>query len=432
MNTRAIAAKVLVPVINGETTITEALEAPADTVPATEKKLLFELCLGTLRYFHRLQEISQQLMAKPLRQKDSDVQALIALGLYQLIYLRVPDHAAISETVGAAREFGKEWATKLINGVLRNYLRQQREIATKLQHNDCFQYSHPAWLIDKLQTAWPQQWQDILTTNNQQAPLTLRVNCKKISISAYCRLLEQHNIAHQRLYYSSAGVQLVGNTEVTTLPGYHDGLFSVQDEAAQLSAHLLSLTPRERILDACCAPGGKSGHILEAQPHLGELVSIDSDADRMCRVQQNFERLGHNATLIVADAAVTNSWWDGHKFDGILVDAPCSGTGTIRRHPDIKLLRRVADLAKLVKTQSELITKLWATLKPGGVMVYATCSILPEENEEIVRAFCGRHPDAIHDPIAANWGVARPYGRQLFPQANGHDGFYYARIIKSH
>lgn len=432
MNIRVIAAKILTPVVAGTASVNALLDEHLKDVPAVDQALVRELCLGSLRFYHQLECLGNQLLSKPLRAKDLDIMVLIVLGLYQLKHMRVPDHAAISETVEAARQVNKGWATKLINAVLRNFLRQRTELESGLENNECYRYSHPAWLIDKLKIVWPEHWQAILPANNLKPPLTLRVNINKISIAAYCQLLDHHNIQYQRLGFSDAGLQLLVPSDVPSLPGFDKGLFSVQDEAAQLSTHLLSLAPRQRILDACCAPGGKTSLILEAQPQLTEVVAVDVDEVRMARTRENLNRLDHCATLKVADAGDVDSWWDGHLFDGVLLDAPCSATGVIRRHPDIKLLRRESDLAKLAHLQTRLLRALWPTLKPGGVLVYATCSVLPEENEKIVGAFVAEQPTAIHDPIEANWGISRPFGRQLFPRPDGHDGFYYARIIKAH
>ncbi len=432
MNIRVVAVKILTPVVAGEASVNALLDQHLKKLSAADQATVRELCLGSLRFYHQLESISQQLLSKPLRNKDLDVMVLIVLGLYQIKHMRVPDHAAISETVDAARELNKVWATKLINAVLRNFLRQRSELESKLEDDDRYRYSHPAWLVDKLQTAWPNDWREILQANNLKPPLTLRVNTTKTLVSAYCQSLDHHGFKYRRLRFSDEGLQLETPSDVPSLPGYGKGLFSVQDEAAQLSAHLLSLAPRERILDACCAPGGKTSLILEAQPQLAELVGVDVDEARMSRTRENLERLGHTATLKVVDASDVRSWWDGHPFDGILLDAPCSATGVIRRHPDIKLLRRVSDLVKLAQLQAKLLRALWPTLKPGGVLVYATCSVLPEENEEIIKAFVAEQAGAIHDPIEANWGISRPFGRQLFPQPDGHDGFYYARIIKAH
>lgn len=431
MNIRLIAAKILTPVVAGEASVNGLLDQHLKNVPAGDQALVRELCLGSLRFYHQLECIAKKLLSKPPRAKDLDIMVLIVIGLYQLKHMRIPDHAAISETVEAARQLNKGWATKLINAVLRNFLRQRTELELGLENDECFRHSHPAWLIDKLKTVWPEYWLAILEANNLKPPLTLRVNINKISIAAYCQLLDQHGIKYQRLRFSDAGLQLLVPSDVPSLPGFDKGLFSVQDEAAQLSAHLLSLAPRERILDACCAPGGKTSLILEAQPQLTEVVAVDVDETRMARTRENLNRLGHSATLKVADASAVDSWWDGHPFDGVLLDAPCSATGVIRRHPDIKLLRRRSDLVKLAQLQAGLLRALWPTLKPGGVLVYATCSVLPEENEDIVSAFVAEQITAIHDPIEANWGISRPFGRQLFPRPDGHDGFYYARIIKT-
>ncbi len=432
MNTRAIAASTLAPVLGGKASLSSGFNLQIQQIEPREKAFFQELCFGSLRTFHQLDRLATTLIDKPLRSKDQDVYALIILGLYQLRELRVPDHAAISECVEAAKKIKKPWASKLVNAVLRHYQRRNKELEAQLAEDNSFYWSHPDWLIDEIQRAWPEQWQTILSANNSRPPLTIRINPLKTDRATYRKCLQNAGHEFKETEASHNGIQLLGQAVVSDLPGYENGLFSVQDEGAQLAAHLLSLAPGSRVLDACCAPGGKAAHILEIDPQIGELVCIDIDETRMQRVEENFNRLGLEATLKVGDAAQPQDWWDGRHFDGILLDVPCSASGVIRRHPDIKLLRQSGDLQQLASLQARILRSVWDCLSPGGILVYATCSIFPQENEKVVLDFLNSHDNALHDPIAAKWGEERTVGRQLLPQKDGHDGFYYARLIKKH
>lgn len=431
-NPRLLAARTLARVIAQGDSLATVFDGAINQLPPTERGLFQEFCYGTLRRFHQLDAISQQLLDKPLRRKDSDVQALLLLGLYQLVHMRIPDHAVLSETVSAAKKLKKPWAAGLINGVLRQYQRQADTIASKLEHQAEARFSHPQWFVDRVEQAWP-QWQPLLDANNQQPPLTLRVNTARGSRDEYLQQLAAREITAVACEHSPVGIRLESPVEVTALPGFAQGAVSVQDEAAQLAVPLLDLQPGQRVLDACAAPGGKSCHILENEPNIAELVCIEQDSARMPRIGENLQRLGLSgrARLVEADASDLQRWWDGRPFDRILLDAPCSATGVIRRHPDIKLLRRDSDLVKLAALQRQLLEALWQVLAPGGLLLYATCSVLPEENEQQVSGFIDARPDAHHQPIGAAWGETRPFGTQLFPQTGGHDGFYYARIYKS-
>jgi len=432
-NIRALAAKTLVPVITKGQSLNTLFEPALEQVDARDRGLFQQLCFGTLRHFHQLQAITQTLLDKPLRTKDTDVYMLVLIGLFQIIHLRTPDHAAISESVNASRKLKKTWASKLINGLLRNFLRNRAEIETTLTHDNAYLFSHPQWFFDQLKSSWPDHYAAILNANNLQPPVCLRINTTLNSRDHYVQQLNALSIQAEPLTYAPEGIRLLESIDIRTLPGFEQGHFSVQDEAAQLAATLLDCQANDRVLDACAAPGGKSCHILERQPAISSLTCVDLEANRMKRVEQNLARLRltEKATLKVADVGDTDAWWDSRLFDRILLDAPCSATGVIRRHPDIKLLRRPSDLAKLGGLQLQLLTALWQTLAPGGVLVYATCSVLPIENERIITAFLAQQPDATHLPIAASWGIARPIGRQLFPQVGGHDGFYYARLCKA-
>jgi len=430
MSVRLQATRALTPILKQEGSLASTLPAQLENLPDNEHPLLRELCYGTLRFLPRLQLIAAELMPKALKRKDQDIQALILLGLYQLGYTRIAAHAAISETVQVTAKLKKPWAKGLINGILRNFQRRAAELTSRLETQPEFQHAHPAWLIGKLSKAWPDQAAEIMAQNNQQAPLTLRVNCRLIERHAYAQQLQQAGIDFDLCPFSEDGISLTHAVDVMQLPGFTEGLASVQDEAAQLATGLLDPQPGERILDACAAPGGKTCHLLERQPDMALCLALDISDSRLQRVRQNLDRLNLSCELLAADAAA-NDWWDGVQFDRILLDAPCSATGVIRRNPDIKQLRRPEDIAALAELQGRILANLWSMLKPGGRLVYATCSVLPQENEQLIAAFLASQTDACEQPIDAVWGLARGAGRQLFPQPGGHDGFYYAVLNKA-
>lgn len=432
MNLRLHVSQVITPILRQQTSLSSTFASAIEQLNDNEKPLFHELCYGCLRQFHQLSTISEHLLQKPLRGKDSDVFALVLLGLYQLKYMRIPQHAIISETVSAAKKLKKKpWASGLINGVLRSYVREKETIENKLAKSKRYQFSHPDWLIGRIKKAWPHDWENILHANNQRAQITLRINQQKCSRVDYLTLLNDVGIDAAACEFANHGIRLSSSVDVATLPHFTDGYVSVQDEAAQLAAQLLELKPNQRVLDACCAPGGKTCHILETEPQLQHVLAVDLEEARMVRVAENLERLHLQAEQKVADIGDVDNWWDGQAFDRILFDAPCSATGVIRRHPDIKLLRRDDDIAALTNLQQQLLEKLWSTLAPGGVLVYATCSVLPDENEHIISHFLTKHTDVTLDNLDVSWGQERPAGRQLFPNPLANDGFYYARLRKT-
>ncbi|GAA5443741.1 ribosomal RNA small subunit methyltransferase B [Microbulbifer sp. NBRC 101763] len=429
---RAEAARIIAALLEEQGSLARLLPKAEDKVEERDRALLRELCYGSARYAPRLQLIA----AKLLRRKPGDtlVSALILLGLYQLEYTRIPDHAAISATVNAARSLGLDRATGVINGVLRNALRNSEQLQRKLSGNPQFSSIHPAWLQQRIKAAWPDRASGIFRANNANPPMTLRVNTCKISRADYLQQLAETGLSAEPCPVSPVGITLVEPVSVGALPGFTEGLVSVQDESAQLAALLLNPLPGEKVLDACAAPGGKSCHLLEQQPTI-ELSALDIEENRLDRVRENLDRCGLSAQLICADASAPEAWWDGQQFDRILLDAPCSATGVIRRNPDIKLLRRDEDIAELARLQGEILRSSWGLLKPGGSLVYATCSVLPTENSEVVTAFIAETVDASDNtPELLNgksWGEKQPVGIQLLPQNSGGDGFYYALLSKA-
>ena len=427
MNTRLIAAKVLTSVIRDGQSLTAALNNTLGVVESDKDRAFIQaLCYGVCRNFHRLDYILSQMLDKPL--KDLDVKALALIGLYQLKFMRVKSHAAVSETVLAARK--KPWAKALINALLRSYLRGQEGFEQKADNVKSALVSHPDWLIQQIEQDWPMQAQQIFQQNNEQPPMALRVNLANISQDQYLQKLRDQGIEAEAVSFCRSAILLNKPAVVDILPGFNEGWVSVQDTAAQLAAELLDVQIGHRVLDVCAAPGGKAAHILEHQPKVRELVAVDIDKLRLLRVNDNLQRLKLSAKLIVGDASKPEDWWDGQLFDRILLDVPCSALGVIRRHPDIKLLRRAEDINTLQVLQQRIMTAVWPLLAPGGIMLYATCSILKQENEQQIEAFLATNANAIEVPINADWGLVRRYGRQILTGESAMDGFYYALIRK--
>ncbi|WP_395600454.1 16S rRNA (cytosine(967)-C(5))-methyltransferase RsmB [Pseudomonas sp. B19125] len=430
MNPRLAAAKALAAVLNGKASLNSSLPTQMDKVEDRDRGFTQDLAFGTARWQPRLSALAAKLLQKPFKAADADVEALLLVGLYQLLYTRVPAHAAIGETVGCADKLKKPWAKALLNAVLRRAQRESEALLAELEHDPVVRTAHPRWLQKSLKAFWPEQWEAICAANNAHPPMILRVNRRHHSRDAYLQLLTGAGINAAPCVYSVDGIVLEAAADVRSLPGFAEGWISVQDEAAQLAADLLDLAPGQRVLDACCAPGGKTCHILEVEKDLAGVVAVDLEAKRLVRVRENLARLGLSAELIAADGRDTATWWDGKPFQRILLDAPCSATGVIRRHPDIKLTRQPDDIAALAVLQGELLDAMWPTLEVGGILLYATCSTLPTENTEVIQAFLARTSGARELDLATAAGIKQPHGRQLLAQEGGHDGFYYAKLIK--
>ncbi|MEK1834652.1 MAG: 16S rRNA (cytosine(967)-C(5))-methyltransferase RsmB, partial [Pseudomonas sp.] len=419
MNPRLAAAKALAAVLNGKASLNSSLPTQMDKVEDRDRGFTQDLAFGTARWQPRLSALAAKLLQKPFKAADADVEALLLVGLYQLLYTRVPAHAAIGETVGCADKLKKPWAKALLNAVLRRAQRESEALLAELEHDPVVRTAHPRWLQKSLKAFWPEQWEAICAANNAHPPMILRVNRRHHTRDAYLGLLTDTGIAAKPCVYSQDGIILDAAADVRSLPGFAEGWISVQDEAAQLAADLLDLAPGQRVLDACCAPGGKTCHILEAEPKLAGVVAVDLEAKRLVRVRENLARLGLSAELIAADGRDTATWWDGKPFQRILLDAPCSATGVIRRHPDIKLTRQPDDIGALAVLQGELLDAMWITLEVGGILLYATCSTLPTENTEVIEAFLARTPGARELDIASQAGIKQPHGRQLLAQEGG-------------
>ncbi len=425
---RALAARAVHQVLQEGRALDDALAGVFAAARAADRGFIQEMAYGALRWAHQLQAIAGWYVPRPLKAGDQDVAALLLVGLYQLRFMRLPAHAAVMETVNAAAALGKPWAKGLVNAVLRSVQRDAAQLAARIAADPAIEFSHPPWLLARIQQAWPAHWRAILAANNERPPMTLRVNLSKLSRAAYLEKLAAAGARAAPLAGIDSGLTLAAPCAVTELPGFADGLVSVQDGGAQLAAIWLDARPGERVLDACAAPGGKACHVLERAAV--ELVAVDRDGARLERLRENLRRLQLAAEVIAADAAEPAGWWDGRPFQRILLDAPCSASGVIRRHPDIKLHRRPSDLERLARGQARLLAGLWPLLAPGGKLLYVTCSILPEENADQITRFLAEHADAAPTPLATDLGQACAVGVQLLPGEHELDGFYYACLQK--
>ncbi|HHQ6627641.1 TPA: 16S rRNA (cytosine(967)-C(5))-methyltransferase RsmB [Serratia fonticola] len=423
-NLRSIAAKAIGQVLDQGQSLSTILPALQKNISDKDRGLLQELCFGTLRVLPQLEWCIQQLMAKPMTGKQRPLHYLLMVGLYQLLYTRIPPHAVLAETVEGAVALKRPQLKGLINGVLRQFQRQQEELLARAANNES-RYLHPSWLLKRIKLAYPAQWEQIVDANNQKPPMWLRVNRLHHTREDYLQLMQQAGIAAEPHAEYRDAVRLLAPCPVTDLPGFSEGWVTVQDASAQGCVDLLDPQNGEQILDLCAAPGGKTTHILEAAPK-AHVLAVDIDEQRLSRVKENLLRLRQHAEVRQGDGRTPQEWCGDQQFDRILLDAPCSATGVIRRHPDIKWLRRDSDIAELAALQSEILEAIWPRLKPGGVMVYATCSILPQENSEQIATFLQRHGDA---KLVETGDVQSP-GKQNLPHPEDGDGFFYAKLIK--
>ena len=420
---RAQAARINARVIRDGVSLERAL-AEAPPIAERDYGLLRSLTSGALRWHHRLEWQAAELLNRPLKKRDAELAALLRIGLLQLQELRIPDHAAVSATVNAAERVGARRASGLVNAVLRRFLRERDELDARMKGAESAAMSHPEWMLERFRADWPACWREIVTAGNAQPPMWLRVNARKTSRDEYLTLLEAEGV-QAAAGTSDAAVLLTHPQPAATLPGYDEGLVAVQDGAAQLAADYLDLAPGQRVLDACAAPGGKSAHILEANSELDELTVVDLDAERLKTLKASFERLGHSASIVVGDVAEASRWCDGREYDRVLLDAPCSALGVIRRHPDIKVLRRPEDLAASVVSQRRYLRSVWPLLAPGGKLLYAVCTTAKEETTGQIAGFLKETPDAVLT------GPTAGKDRQILPGEANMDGFYYACIKKN-
>ncbi|PHM29523.1 16S rRNA (cytosine(967)-C(5))-methyltransferase RsmB [Xenorhabdus budapestensis] len=423
-NLRSIAATAISQVLEQGQSLSSVIPELQQKVSDKDKALLQELCFGVMRVLPQLEWFISQLMAKPLKGKQRVFHYLIMIGMYQLTYTRIPAHAALAETVNGAISLKRPQLKGLINGVLRQFQRQQQELVEQA-NNNVSHHLHPKWLLARIQKAYPQDWKNIVDANNQKPPMWLRVNQLHYSANQYIALLQEANIAAELDKNYPNAIRLLTPCSVNILPGFDKGWVTIQDRSAQGCAELLMPRDEEKILDLCAAPGGKTTHVLEIAPN-SKVLAIDIDEQRIKRVKENLQRLSLHAVVKTGDGRLPHEWAAGEQFDRILLDAPCSATGVIRRHPDIKWLRRNEDIDQLVTLQSEILDAIWPYLKKNGTLVYATCSILPNENSEQIKAFLERHADA----ELSGTGTLETPGIQITPETIGGDGFFYARLTK--
>jgi 16S rRNA (cytosine967-C5)-methyltransferase len=422
-NERLHALKILTRLLVEKTSLSQLMLTSAAITPMTK-----EICFGFCRHYFRLQAIALCLM--PKKPKEIEIWVALLIGIYQLHYMKLPDYAVVKETVALLEQTKKTWAKGLLNAVLRNFCRQQDDILAQLSKDPLFLYGHPQWLLELLQRDWPNDWQTIAQANDTRPPMTLRINLRKTTVADYLTLLKQAGIAAESHPMAPEAIILETPCDVHQLPRFAEGFVSVQDGAAQLAVSLLSLKPDLRVLDACCAPGGKTCHILEKEPHLATCVAVDVEPKRLIRVQENLNRLNLHATLIQGDALTPSQWWDGQLFDRILLDAPCSATGVIRRHSDIKLLRNNEEIVTITKIQHTMLRSLWPLLAKGGLLVYATCSVMNAENKQQIANFLTEHNDCKIITTSQPWGQTTGYGHQILPGEQNMDGFFYAVLFK--
>lgn len=425
-NLRGLAVQALSEIVTNGRSLDTALKPVVDLkLDARDQGLVQEITYGCLRQYFSLDELAQSLLQKPFKKKDQDVLLLLLVGLYQIREMNIPPHAAVAETVAATGQLGKPWAKSVINACLRNFLRREGEDCG-LPRSEPARWNHPQWLIDSLKRDRPGAWQQILVGNGQRPPMHLRVNLLRTTREVMLQQLADAGINAQPLP-TPCGIVLDQPCQVEKLPGFAEGLLSVQDLSAQFAALLLAPAAGEYVLDACAAPGGKTAHLLELEP-ASSLLAVELSAARAQRIEQNLRRLGLQAEIRIADAADTGSWWDGRIFDRILLDAPCSATGVIRRHPDIKLLRRETDIEDLVHTQRRLLAAEWPLLKRGGKLLYVTCSVLAAENENQILHFLDQQTDARETPLSLDGAMVCRHGLQTLPGEG--DGFYFCCLEK--
>ena len=439
---RQTSLKVLKQVFSGQSLSAVQSHTIDKLEDSRDRGLSNEIVNGVLRWRWRLEFIVSVLLAKPLKQKDIDVQLILLMALYELIECRTPDYAIINEAVDLVRKSGKKWAASLVNAVLRRFTREKETLLASI-NSDQANYSHPDWILDKIKKDWPDDWQRILQENNQRPAFWLRVNQLQNNAEQYKIRLAERELDCEISTLSAQALKLTHGVDVRTLPGFNEGAFSVQDVGAQLTAELVDVDDAHRVLDLCTAPGGKACHLLERYATMEQLVAVEIDEKRMRRVHENLQRLklldaaGHKAKveLVVADVCDYKDWWDGVQFDRILIDAPCSASGVIRRHPDIKTLRRESDIEQLMEMQANILSAAWQMLKPDGELLYVTCSVFKDENQNQISRFfelnASGENDAVEVKINTDWGKPCDYGRQLLPGEQDADGFYFCKLKKS-
>ena len=432
---RVQSAMVLNQVIHGKHSLDRTIDQAYKEIDDNEKPLFMNICYGTLRFYWELKAKIDQLLSKPLKKKDKIIENLLQSAIFQIDKTRIPDHAVVSQTVEASRKLNRGHLSSLVNGTLRTYLRSDREIE---KINEEIIFNHPNWMIEKIKQDWPLNWEEILKKNNDRAPMWLRVNQKKIETKKYLEqfLINESRIEVDHTEMNDYSICLKTPISVKSLPGFEEGYVSIQDGAAQLAVDILLENKSGRILDACAAPGGKTAQLIENIDSTSSVTAIEIDSERAELIRENLLRLGHSAELIVDDASDIQSWWDSMFFDLILLDAPCSSSGVIRRHPDIKHLRRKNDIYTFQKKQLKIINAMWKILVPKGRLLYVTCSIFKEENDEVMNQFLKKHDNVALQDLLLNNNILKRmiktrYGYQLLPGTINTDGFYFSCLKKA-
>ncbi len=419
MEDRIIACRILLAVLIQGEKLDVALAKQPNLPPLSQA-----ISYGVCRFYNRLLGLAQTLLPKPFKTKDHDILMLLLIGLYQLAYMNIPSHAAVNETVQSCLKLRKPWAKRVLNATLRRFQREQNDLIHKVDINPALRLAHPEWLWQLLQHDWPFAAETIALQNNQHPPLTVRLNIRRESREHYL----QTNPNTRAVTNIASAVIFDEPKSVTQLPGFTSGYVSVQDASAQLAAFLLPLAPNLRVLDACAAPGGKCSHLLEVEPSLA-VTAIDISLGRIAKIESNLRRCGLHATLFCGNSLAPAAWWDKRCFDRILLDAPCSGTGVIRRHPDIKWHRSLENIERLAQQQLQLLHSLWPLLKSSGFLLYATCSVLRQENESVIAQFLQTTPDCKPTPIEWQTNTNTQFGIQILPSSD-MDGFYYCLLHK--
>lgn len=436
---RAAAAKAVASVMSNGRSLDKALVDHGGDYEGANRALFRQLAYGTLRHAHSLSHVLSKMVKKPLPAREAQVHALLLVGLHELAFMNTAQHAVVAQTVDATRFLSRPAMRGFVNALLRRFLREQEALMGALEADDApfaLRYSHPQWLVEQLQKDWPEDVEAILQANNERAPMWLRVNPLKKSMSEYLRKFNaETGIATTTVEWAAQALQLERAVPINKLPGFEQGQVSVQDVAAQMAAILCAPKTGMRVLDACAAPGGKSAHLAELGENKLDLLALDIDPERLTRVSETAQRLSLAIECVAADAAEPSTWWDGKPFDRILLDAPCSATGVIRRHPDIKWLRRASDIQAFADRQLAMLTALWPLLVPGGCLVYATCSVLRAENHDVIQAFAASADDLTLENELPNDNRralmrADKFGMQFLPGSAGADGFFYAVLRK--
>jgi 16S rRNA (cytosine967-C5)-methyltransferase len=428
-NTRALAAKALAEVAMRGASLRDVMERNAPRLPdPRDRALLMALLSEGTRWWLRFDAAIDGLLEKPLRHKDPAIHALLVLGLIQLEILELQDYAAVAATVEAVRALQRPQLTGLVNAVLRRWQREREILIARLDAKPQTRHAHPAWLAAALGRDWPEQAETVMAADNREPPLMLRANRQRTDRETLIGQLQAAGYMATAHPWLSDALVLPHSVDITRMPGFEDGLFAVQDGAAQVAADLADLRDGLRVLDACAAPGGKACHLLEHADI--DLTALEVDPGRAERIRQNLMRLRLNAKLVIGDAGAPAGWWKGQPFDRILIDSPCSATGVLRRRPDVRLHRRESDIPTMHDQQRRILSALWPLLAPGGRLVYITCSVLRAENEAIVGELLADQPDAHAVPFTLPVGQAAAIGWQILPGDGDLDGMYYAVLQK--